>query len=90
MQLVGLQPVDPKLVPPEGCQLVEGTTIVGRITSSRFSPTLERGIALGFVAKRLSAAGTVVTVRLEDGTTAPVTVMKDHAHFDPEGTRLRG
>jgi sarcosine oxidase subunit alpha len=89
-QLVGLQPVDPNLVPPEGCQLVEGTTIVGRITSSRFSPTLERSIALGFVAKRLSAAGTVVTVRLEDGTTAPVTVMEHHAHFDPEGTRLRG
>jgi sarcosine oxidase, subunit alpha len=89
-ELVGLQPVDPTLVPPEGCQLVEGNTIVGRITSSRFSPTLERAIGLGFVAKRLSAAGTVVTVRLEDGTTAPVTVMAHHAHFDPEGTRLRG
>ncbi len=99
-QLVGLQPVDPMLVPPEGCQLVEGTgqlhqapqnlSIVGRITSSRFSPTLDRSIGLGFVAKRLSAAGTVVTVRLEDGTTAPVKVMEHHAHFDPEGTRLRG
>ncbi|HKY76702.1 MAG TPA: 2Fe-2S iron-sulfur cluster-binding protein [Acidimicrobiia bacterium] len=90
LQLVGLQPVDPTLVPPEGCQLVEGTTITGRITSSRYSPTLERSIALGFVARRLSAAGTVVTVRLEDGTTAPVTVMEHHAHFDPEGTRLHG
>ena len=94
--LVGLQPVDPALVPPEGCQIVEasqtgkGSRIAGRITSSRFSPTLERSIALGFVAHRLSAAGTVVTVRLEDGTTAPVTVMEHHAHFDPEGTRLRG
>ena len=88
--LVGLQPVDPSLVPPEGCQLVEGSTIVGRITSSRFSPTLERAIGLGFVAERLSAPGTVVSVRLEDGTTAPVTVMAQHAHFDPEGTRLRG
>jgi sarcosine oxidase subunit alpha len=88
--LVGLQPVDPTLVPPEACQLVEGSRIVGRFTSSRFSPTLERSIGLGFVAERLSAAGTVVTVRLEDGTTAPVTVMAHHAHFDPEGTRLRG
>jgi sarcosine oxidase subunit alpha len=88
--LVGLQPVDPTLVPPEGCQLVEGNTIVGRITSSRFSPTLERSIGLGFVAKRLAGAGTVVTVRLEDGTTAPIKVMEHHAHFDPEGTRLRG
>ena len=96
-QLVGLQPVDPNLVPPEGCQLIGGgqlhqapQSIVGRITSSRFSPTLERSIGLGFVATRLAAAGTVVTVRLEDGTTAPVTVMEHHAHFDPEGTRLRG
>jgi sarcosine oxidase subunit alpha len=90
LRLVGLQPVDPTLVPPEGCQLVEGATIVGRITSSRLSPTLERAIGLGFVAERLSAAGTVVTVRLEDGTLSPVTVMAQHAHFDPEGTRLRG
>jgi sarcosine oxidase, subunit alpha len=89
-RLVGLQPVDPHLVPPEGCQLVEGSKIVGRITSSRFSPTLERAIGLGFVSQRLSAPGTVVSVRLEDGTTAPVTVMAHHAHFDPEGTRLRG
>ena len=89
-RLVGLQPVDPAVVPPEGCQIVEGSTIVGRITSSRLSPTLGRSICLGHVAERLADAGTVVTVRLEDGTTAPVTVMEHHAHFDPEGTRLRG
>jgi sarcosine oxidase subunit alpha len=89
-RLVGLQPVDPTLVPPEGCQIVEASTIVGRITSSRLSPTLERAIALGFVVERLAAPGTVVTVRLEDGATAPLTVMEHHAHFDPEGTRLRG
>ncbi|MDQ1489976.1 MAG: hypothetical protein QOJ23_2490, partial [Actinomycetota bacterium] len=34
-------------------------------------------------------AGTVVTVRLPDGTGAAVTVMADLAHFDPEGVRLR-
>ena len=89
-RLVGLQPVDPGLVPPEACQIVEGSTIVGRITSSRLSPTLGRSICLGHVATRLAGAGTVVTVRLEDGSTAPVTVMAHHAHFDPEGTRLRG
>jgi sarcosine oxidase subunit alpha len=89
-RLVGLQPVDPAVVPPEGCQIVEGRTIVGRITSSRRSPTLGRSICLGHVAARLAGPGTVVTVRLEDGTTIPVTVMAHHAHFDPEGTRLRG
>ncbi|MDQ1517132.1 MAG: sarcosine oxidase, subunit alpha [Actinomycetota bacterium] len=88
-QLVGLQPVDGTLVPPEGCQLVEGTTIVGRITSSRMSPTLGRSIGLGYVDRRLASAGTVVSVRLPDGTETPVTVMADLAHFDPEGRRLR-
>ena len=90
LRLVGLQPVDPAVVPAEGTQIVEGSTIVGRVTSSRLSPTLGRSIGLGFVAERLSPAGTVVTVRLEDGTAAPVTVMAHHAHFDPDGTRLRG
>jgi sarcosine oxidase subunit alpha len=90
--LAGLQPVDGSVVPPEGGQIVDGqgTTIVGRITSSRMSPTLGRSICLGFVAARLAEPGTVVSVRLEDGSTVPATVMAHHAHFDPEGTRLRG
>jgi sarcosine oxidase, subunit alpha len=88
--LAGLQPVDRSMVPPEGCQIVEGATIVGRITSSRMSPTLGRSICLGFVAAHLAGPGTVVSVRLPDGAVTPVTVMAHHAHFDPEGTRLRG
>jgi sarcosine oxidase subunit alpha len=90
-RLVGLQPVDPNLVPPEASQIIEnGSVIVGRITSSRFSPTLNRSICLGFVAPHLAAAGTVVTVRLPDRRRVEATVMAHHAHFDPEGTRLRG
>jgi sarcosine oxidase subunit alpha len=90
-RLVGLQPVDGSVVPPEGCQIVEGEKrIVGRVTSSRRSPTLGRSIGLGFVDSRLARPGTVVEVRLPDGSRAPATVMAHHAHFDPEGTRLRG
>ncbi len=90
-RLVGLQPVDPILVPPEGSQIVEDRRrIVGRITSSRLSPTLGRSICLGFVAPHLVRPGTVVTVRLPDGRSVPVTVMAQHAHFDPTGERLRG
>jgi sarcosine oxidase subunit alpha len=89
-RLVGLQPVDPGLVPPEASQIVVDGRIVGRITSSRMSPTLGRSVCLGFVATELSAPGTVVPVRLEDGTLAPTRVMEHHAHYDPEGTRLRG
>ena len=89
--LVGLQPLDPTLVPPEACQLMEGSRqIVGRVTSSRMSPTLERSICLGLLAPRLAEPGTPVDVRLPDGTRAPLRVMAQHAHFDPEGERLRG
>jgi sarcosine oxidase subunit alpha len=88
--LVGLQPVDGAVVPPEGSQLVDGSTPVGRVTSSRMSPTLGRSICLAQVPTRLATPATVVTVRLPDGRDCPATVMAHHAHFDPEGTRLRG
>jgi len=90
-RLVGLQPIDPSVVPPEASQIVSGSsTIEGRITSSRYSPTLNRSICLGIVSGRLAAAGSVVTVLLPDGTRVPARVMEYHAHFDHEGSRLRG
>ncbi len=90
-RLVGLQPLDGSVVPPEASQIVEGKNgIAGRITSSRMSPTLERSICLGFVAPHLAEPGTTVTVHLPDGKRTPARVMEHHAHFDPEGKRQRG
>jgi sarcosine oxidase subunit alpha len=90
-RLVGLQPHDGSLVPPEASQLVEGKSeIVGRITSSRMSPTLGRSICLGFVAPHLTTPGTKVMVQLPDGERIPASVTPHHAHYDPEGTRQRG
>ena len=89
-RLVALQPVDPSVVPPEASQVVvAGGRTVGRITSSRMSPTLGRSICLAQVAPDLAAPGGVVDVRLPTGATIEATVMEHHAHFDPEGTRLR-
>ncbi|HET9965205.1 MAG TPA: 2Fe-2S iron-sulfur cluster-binding protein [Rubrobacter sp.] len=91
LRLVGLQPHDGSLVPPEASQIVENKNeIVGRITSSRMSPTLGRSICLGFVAQHLTTPGTKVTVRLPDGERIPASVTPHHAHYDPEGTRQRG
>ena len=91
LRLVGLQPHDGSLVPPEASQIVEGKRdIVGRITSSRMSPTLGRSICLGFVAPHLAEPGTTVTVHLPNGERIPARVMEHHAHFDPEGKRQRG
>ena len=88
--LVAVQPDNPSLVPAEASQIVAGGDIVGRVTSSRFSPTLERGICLAIVDAAHAEAGTRLTIRLPDGTSAAAAVMEHHAHFDPEGARLRG
>ena len=88
-RLVGLQPVDPSVVPEEASLIMEGGSIVGRITSSRMSPTLHRSICLAQVEARLAGPGTEVTVRLPDGRLIAATVMPQHAHVDPDGGRMR-
>ena len=89
-RLVAIQPMDPTLVPEEACQIVSGDgDIKGRITSSRFSPTLGRSICLGLVDAELSQGGRELSVRPPNGSPVPAMVMPDHAHFDPEGKRLR-
>jgi len=91
LRLVGLQPLDGRLVPDEASLIVEhDEEIVGRVTSSRFSPTLERSICLGLVSPHLDAPGRIVTIRLPDGRRVPARVTEQLAHFDPEGVRLRG
>jgi sarcosine oxidase subunit alpha len=90
-RLIGLQPVDPTIVPTEASQIVVGRNrIAGRITSSRMSPTLGRSICLGQVSTELAVPGAIVTVLLPDGRRIQAKVMEHHAHFDPEGARLRG
>ena len=82
---------DSSIVPPEASQIVRANTneILGRITSSRYSPTLEKSIGLAQVPANLASAGSELTVVLIDGTRATATVIEHHAHFDPEGARLR-
>jgi sarcosine oxidase subunit alpha len=87
--LVAIQPDDPQLVPTEADQIVDGDSnrILGRITSSRMSPTLGRSVCLGQVDPSLAAAGTSVTILLVDGRRTTGTVQEHHAHVDPEGVR---
>ncbi len=89
--LVGLQTEDPSIVPEEACQIVssDGNEILGRITSSRMSPTLGRSVCLAQVYSSLAAAGTLLTVKLVDGRRVKATVQEQHAHVDPEGERQR-
>lgn len=89
-RLVALQPHDPASVPPEACQIIaDDRRIVGRVTSSRYSPTLHRSICLAQVSPHLAEAGTTVTIRLPNATTITAQVMEGLAHVDPKGERLR-
>ena len=90
--LVAIQPADPSIVPEEAAQIVRPGTdeIIGRITSSRMSPTLGRSICLGQVLPEASEPGSELNVVLVGGRRITARVMEHHAHFDPEGERVRG
>ena len=77
------------MVPPEASQIVDGPRILGRVTSSRMSPTLGRSICLAQVEAARAAPGTRVTVRLPGGRLIPARVTEHLAHVDPEGSRMR-
>ncbi len=90
-RLVAIQTTDPNIVPEEASQIVRAGTneILGRITSSRMSPTLERSICLGQVLPEAAEPDTILTVVMTTGERITAKVMQHHAHFDPEGDRLR-
>jgi sarcosine oxidase subunit alpha len=90
-RLVALETVDPALVPPEASQIVVGTReIVGRVTSSRMSPTLGRSICLAQLAASLATPGATVTIVLPSGDRVEAVVREELAFVDPEGVRVRG
>ncbi len=89
--LVSVQMTDASIVPPEASQILAPNTteILGRITSSRYSPTLNASIGLAQVPPALAQSGTVLTVLLTNGDRTTAIVQEHHSHVDPEGSRLR-
>jgi len=81
-----LEPNDP--IPEDGVAVLEKGKIAGRVTSSRLSPTLKRGIGLAWVRKEMAETGNNFTIRLSNGNDVLATVL-DHAAYDPEGKRLK-
>jgi sarcosine oxidase subunit alpha len=89
-RLVALQPVDERIVPPEASQIVaDGNRIIGRVTSSRMSPTLGRPVCLASVVTGAADPGSRVTV-VADGHRLEAVVLPELAQVDPEGRRLHG
>lgn len=94
-QLVGLLPVDPSVLLPEGAHLVETAELpeppvkmLGFVTSSYRSAALGRTFALALVRAGREWVGQTLYVPLEGGQ-VPVTVA-DSVLFDKEGSRRDG
>ena len=74
-------------VPEDGDPVVSGSKPVGRVTSSRRSPTIGKGFGLAIVPVELGEQGNRIHVRI-DGELRPAQVTKQ-AIYDPDGKRLR-
>jgi len=94
-QLVGLLPVDPEFVLPEGAHIVQDLKAappmdaIGHVTSSYMSPNMGRSFALALVRDGANRMGETLHIPLMDGTVQRATVT-DTVFFDKEGERARG
>jgi sarcosine oxidase subunit alpha len=89
-QFVGLEPVDGKGLLPTGAHGIErgegGLRSTGYVTSSYFSPALQRPIALGLIERGLMRMGEVIELQhLRELRRARIVAA---CAFDPEGGRL--
>jgi sarcosine oxidase subunit alpha len=93
-QLVGLLTEDPRVVLPEGGQIVADLKLeppmamIGHVTSSYHSANLGRSIALALVMGGRQRLGATLHVPLADRTIRVKVV--EPRFFDPEGTRQNG
>lgn len=78
-------------VPAEGAAVVLGGKPIGRVTSSKWSPTLDRAIGLAWVPADLAVEDQALTIRLgtgREGASAPA-VVRTRPFYDPAGERVR-
>ena len=74
-------------VPHDGDAIVSDMAPVGRVTSSRLSPTMGKGFGLCWVPAEMAEQGTTIYIRT-DGAVSPAEV-RTEPFYDPEGKRLR-
>jgi aminomethyltransferase len=76
-QLVALRMDEERAVPRPGCPILDGQgSAVGEVTSGTFSPTLERGIGLGYVPSALAPPDTAIAVDVRGRTRTAHTARK--------------
>ena len=90
-QLVGLATDDPKRVLPDGAHAVadvnaKSMRTIGHVTSTYWSPTMEKSIAMALIEDGLSRSGEVLTFPLEGGEVVKATIV-DPVFYDKEGAQ---
>ncbi|MCI4664397.1 MAG: sarcosine oxidase subunit alpha family protein [Neomegalonema sp.] len=92
-RFVGLLTEEPTEVLPEGAHAVEGARanglprMIGHVSSSYWSPTLKRSIALAMIERGPERIGSTVTIPLGGRKTIRAKVV-DPRFYDPENERL--
>ncbi|MEM7358341.1 MAG: glycine cleavage T C-terminal barrel domain-containing protein [Pseudomonadota bacterium] len=85
--LVGFElEVEPALIPKEAHLVMADETMLGRVTSCVQSPTLGKAIGLAYVPPELSAPGSELTIKVDEGkrVTAQVSQLP---FYDPDNQR---
>lgn len=88
--LVGFEMIG-TAVPAEGSAVVRDGKPIGRVTSSKWSPTLERAIGLAWVPADTAVEDHALTIRLgagREGASAPA-VVRTKPFYDPAGEKVR-
>ena len=91
-QLVGLETLDGSVLADGAYAIAEGTNAngqfntQGRVTSTYYSPTLGRGIAIGLVHKGLDRMGEVISLTKIGASPVPAKIVSP-VFYDPEGEK---
>ena len=91
-KLVGLETLDGSVLPDGAYAIADGVnpngqkSTQGRITSSYFSPTLRRGIAMGLVMNGPARSGEIIEFPKIDGTVIRAKITSP-VFYDPDGEK---
>ena len=86
-RLVGYQVPDrSEPLPEEGCLVVRGDEITGRVTSTAWSPVLDRAIGMAYVAPDQAVSGDQFTIKGDGGRLIVAQVVRP-PFYDPKNAR---
>jgi aminomethyltransferase len=82
---IGLSLLD-KGIPRTGYEILRGLSVVGQVSSGSYSPSLERGIGIGYVRSKYAKRGAILGVKIR-GRLAKAEVVKMPGSFISKGAK---